>query len=71
MRAPFFMTALRLAADNNSLRRELRRVEQDAARTRVERDQARRDCELVALMAKDRKMALEFLRDQHRIQEQL
>lgn len=34
-----------------------------------ERDQARRDAETVALMAKDRAVALEFLRDQHRIEQ--
>ena len=32
-----------------------------------ERDQARRDCELMALCAKDRAGALAFLRDAHRI----
>ena len=37
------------------------------ARAERERDQARRDCELMSLMARDRKEALEFLRDAHRI----
>lgn len=33
-----------------------------------ERDQAIRDAELIALMAKDKQAALAFLRDRHRIE---
>lgn len=36
---------------------------------RREREQARRDADLVALMSRDPKVALEFLRDHHRIAE--
>lgn len=67
-------TALRLAAENAALRRENRELtyrlvhaQQECERLHVSLQRTRRDSDLLALMARDRKVALEFIRTAHAI----
>lgn len=67
-------TALRLAAEVARLRREVRdlrfrlvHAQQECQRLHVSAAQMRRDCDLLALLARDRKVALEFIRTAHDI----
>lgn len=76
MRHPILSLAWRLAHTNRALRQELsaEKNRRMAVEVRLgvamrDRDQARRDAECIALMAKDRGVALSFLRDQHRIEQ--
>lgn len=74
MRRPFFVIALRLLAENTRLRHRNKRLlsalilaNDTAEKANALAAQARRDADLLALMAKDREQALAFLRDAHRI----
>lgn len=76
--------ALRLAAENHRLRREIRdlerrvreqiyratKAEHDAEQVHAAMGQMRRDCDLLALMSRDRRAALEFIRTAHDIDSQ-
>ena len=59
------ISALRWELSDQRIRNLM--LEARLARVERERDQARRDAELLALCAKDRAGALGFLRDAHRI----
>ena len=59
------ISALRWELSDQRIRNLM--LENRLARVERERDQARRDAELLSLMAKDRTSALGFLRDAHRI----
>lgn len=70
-------TALRLANENRRLRREVRDLQARLLRSTVECERLHvtlqrvtRDAQLLGLMARDRQVALEFLRTAHDIDNQ-
>lgn len=69
-----FVRALRLAAEvarlsgeNRELTYRLVHAQQECERLHVSLQRTRRDSDLLALMARDRKVALEFIRTAHAI----
>lgn len=75
VRGPLVALLRRKVKENHRLRDELRETQQRnrslmerLAVANRERDQAHRDAECLALMARDRKTALAFLRDRHGIE---
>lgn len=74
MIGPVWRLAARLSHTNRALRREVAELRQQNLILTVkvgaverERDQFRRDVEMLALMARDRRVALAFVADAHRI----
>lgn len=74
MKRPIWMLALRLGAKNALLQEQNRNLTRDLAlaygavrKITDERDQARRDVDLLCLMAHDRRVAAEFVQSSHNL----